>query len=516
MSLSSTMVRWMSHYPRLVAWLRTLYPPLCIALSGLLLVFALAPFRHYWLAPLSLFMPLRFIQKQPGHAFRYGYLWGLAAYGACFGWIYYSLLIIAQLSFTVTLLAMSAFVMYIACYPAIALWITCRVTTQKYWRWLMVFPATWTLTEWLRGKILTGFPWGEMGLTQIAEGSLSGITPLLGIHGVTLFLMISTGILILLSLKPSYKVAVVLTSGLLLGNFQAMLMKNWAWTTPVGQPIRVALAQSNVPQQLKQDPAMFYATLNLYQQQIEATQADLMIFPESLFLTDFEHLPLGYIDHLKQLASYRHMSIALGVLRGAPRSSHIFNTVMSLDTQAIYAKRHLVPFGEYAPWSFTEKLYRQIKKCASQTLPGNDHQTPLALATQRIAFNICYEDSFGEELIHMARQSTMLANLSNLAWFGPHSIGLDQHLQLSQARALENGRFMLRATNTGRTAIITPKGQIAVMVPTDKKTVLVGQAQGYTGWTPYMHYGDYPVLALCIGLLVLASLWSCLKKRYIL
>jgi apolipoprotein N-acyltransferase len=140
---------------------------------------------------------------------------------------------------------------------------------------------------------------------------------------------------------------------------------------------------------------------------------------------------------------------------------------------------------------------------------GARHQPPFELAGQRIAVNICYEDLFGAEIIDAwhdpARAPTMLLNLSNLAWFGD-TIALPQHLQIARLRALETGRPVLRATNTGATAIVDARGRVQAVLPYATAGVLDGEVQGHTGTTPYVRYGDAPALA-AVALLALAAAW---------
>jgi apolipoprotein N-acyltransferase len=127
----------------------------------------------------------------------------------------------------------------------------------------------------------------------------------------------------------------------------------------------------------------------------------------------------------------------------------------------------------------------------------------MQLAGQRIAVNICFEDLFGAEIIAAwrdpAREPTMLLNLSNLAWFDD-SIALPQHLQISRMRALETGLPLLRATNTGATAIIDPHGRVVSQLPFNQIATLRGQVSGFQGHTPYVKHGNIPALALALVL----------------
>jgi len=163
-----------------------------------------------------------------------------------------------------------------------------------------------------------------------------------------------------------------------------------------------------------------------------------------------------------------------------------------------------VPFGEFVPlkpvfgW-FIDMMQIPLTDFAR----GSSTQKPLAVAGQKVAMNICYEDVFGEEIIRQLPEATLLANVSNDAWFGD-SIAPRQHLQISQMRALENGRTMLRATNTGMTAIVDEKGRITAQAPVFHQAALHGQAQGRAGSTPYVRWGNGAFLALALALLAAA------------
>jgi len=182
-----------------------------------------------------------------------------------------------------------------------------------------------------------------------------------------------------------------------------------------------------------------------------------------------------------------------------------FNSALSFGSEPtqIYQKSHLVPFGEFIPlkqifgWIYRDWLNMPL----SDLSRGEKFQTPMQLGTQKVAVNICYEDVFGEEIIRQLPEATLLANISNDAWYGK-SFAAEQHLQFSQARALETGRMVLRATNTGATAMIDAHGMVLAHAPRNVETVLVVKAQGYTGTTPYVKFGNWPVLLLLFCLLI--------------
>ncbi|HLO65202.1 MAG TPA: apolipoprotein N-acyltransferase, partial [Azonexus sp.] len=279
------------------------------------------------------------------------------------------------------------------------------------------------------------------------------------------------------------------------------------WTAPLGAPISVALIQGNVPQEMKFRPEAFVRTLNLYRELIEANPAQLTLLPETAFPVFLDQLPEDYLAALKALAGRQNGDIIMGTLTGEGEA--YYNSAISLGVSPLqtYSKNHLVPYGEFIPPGFAWFMaYANIP--ASSFSRGPEKQAPLAVAGQLVAANICYEDVFGNEIIRALPQAGILANLSNTAWFG-RSLAQPQHLQIAQMRALETGRTMLRATNTGMTAIVGPDGTVRSALPPFTTGVLKGSIQAYAGATPYGRLGDWPA----IGLIVLMLLFGLARRR---
>jgi len=224
-------------------------------------------------------------------------------------------------------------------------------------------------------------------------------------------------------------------------------------------------------------------------------------------------LPDAYRAGLDALGRQNGGDVLTGLPTGSPDGAY-YNSVVSFGSAPgqRYSKVHLVPFGEYIPlkavWGWViEVLHIPLSDFAR----GAVEQRPLAIGGQRVAADICYEDAFGEEIIRQLPQASVLVNVSNLAWFGD-SLAPWQHAQMSQMRALETGRMMLRATNTGLTAIIDAKGHVLASLPLFTAGSLSGEIQGYTGSTPYVRWGNAPVLALW-GILGVALLVAALRRR---
>ena len=485
--------------------MRTLLVLIAAALAGALTLYGFAPYRLYGLLPLSLLALAQLVQRNPTLAFRTGYVWGVAAYTSNFNWIYNSLHDIAGLPAVLAAPLVLLLPAYLAIWPGLGCWLVIRIDQRPWVRWLLAFPALWELGEWLRSWVMTGFPWGAVGYSQVTESPLSGFIPLGGIHLVSYLVAFSAGALLLLANGQRLQRALAAT--LLLAIWSAgFWLQSVNWTEPVGKPYRVALAQGDIAQVLKWDPAAFEQTLKTYYQQVASTQADVMILPETALPVFLDDLPSGYLTMVAGDARRKNMALATGIPRRTPDGRGYLNAVVVLTDPALpsYAKDHLVPFGEFIPLpGLIGWIYQYMNMPLSGFSRGGANQAPLLLAGHHIAFNICYEDSFGEELIGPAARAGILANVSNLAWFGK-SVAMSQHLQLSQARALETGRFMLRATNNGMTAIVRPNGEISSVAAPFSQQVLEGMVQDYQGLTPYMQLGNQPVIIACVSLLVMA------------
>jgi apolipoprotein N-acyltransferase len=296
--------------------------------------------------------------------------------------------------------------------------------------------------------------------------------------------------------------------GLLAG---AGAMSTITWTAPTGAPIRVALLQGNVPQELKWSPALYAESLRVYHDLMRDHPATLTVLPETAFPSFLHQLPGDFVAALRRLAAREDGAVLAGVVVGD--RDRYTNSLVRLDRAAppeMYSKSHLVPFGEFVPPGF-EWFMRQMNIPMSGFSPGATGQVPFAIGRQRIAANICYEDLFGEELIAALPAATLLVNASNTAWFG-RSLAQAQHLAIARVRAIETGRPMLRATNTGMTAAIGADGRLIAVLEPFTRGALVVDIDGRSGMTPYARLGNAGALIL-IALLALPALVLRLKNR---
>jgi len=471
--------------------------------------FAFAPFHLPWLQWLALagLFALILPVDRPRTAALAGFAFGLGWFGVGVSWVYVSMHVYGQMPALLAAAAAAAFCGFLALYPALALWLGVRLDAAAGKRALLTLPAAWAGAEWLRGVLLTGFPWLASGYAH-TDGPLAGLAPIAGVHGITLAAALIAGGLALMLRRPRRNLLApaVLVATLLAGG---QALRTIEWTAPAGEPMRVRLVQGNVPQNLKfADGGMSLSEAAYLPLLQDAEPADLVVLPESVLPLPLSYLPQPTLDALASVPR-RGTALIFGIFIEEPRG-HYYNSAVGLSpagTSQRYSKRHLVPFGEFIPWGFRWFVDRMQMPIGDQQR-GDPYQPPMQLAGQRIAVNICYEDLFGDEIRRAwgdpAQAPTLLLNLSNLGWFDD-SLALPQHLQISRLRALETGRPVLRATNTGATAIIDARGRVVGQLPYLTRGVLSGEVQGYRGDTPYLRYGDAPVLAAMVALL-LASL----------
>jgi apolipoprotein N-acyltransferase len=402
-----------------------------------------------------------------------------------------------------------AYCAILSLYPAGAGWCLARLGQQRAASTLVAFPGLWTLFEWWRGWMFTGVPWLALGYSQV-DSPLGGFAPTVGVYGVTFVTVLCAGLVTAMvggsgRGRVAAGMAMVFVFGL--GHF----LKQVEWTAPVGLPVKVALLQGNISQDLKFQAGRYAATLALYKRMIEASDARLIVLPETAIPRFLDDVDPRYLDEIARTAADRGADILVGVPVRAPGGRY-YNSVVSLGASPIqrYDKAHLVPFGEFVPYGF-HWIVNTVAIPMSDFSLGTANPKPLGLAGQQVAPNICWEDAFGEEIIRQLPQATLLVNVSNVAWFGD-SLAPSQHLQISRMRAIETGRYMLRATNTGMTAIVDPHGAVVARLPQFTEGILSGEAQGYAGATPYVRWGNVPIVAFCFALI--AVLVFC-RRRFL-
>lgn len=426
-----------------------------------------------------------------------GFGFGLGYFGVGVSWVYVSLHDFGMMPLPLAATATILFCAFLALFPALALVLAVHLGRAGGWRWLAATVGTWLLVEWLRGWIFTGFPWLVLGYSQAPASPLAGYAPLLGVYGISGLVVLSAAALVLR--RPwSLVLLVVLWTG-------GWALRSIEWTQPAGRPLTVSLLQGDVAQDMKFRPEQQAATLRDYLRLTQASASRLIVLPETALPMFLDEAPPSYLALLQRHARSQGGDILLGVPERLADGRY-FNSVISLGKSPMqtYRKQHLVPFGEFVPWGFgwiVDYLHIPL----SDFSRGDEVQAPMSVAGQKVAVDICYEDAFGEEIIRALPAASLLVNVSNDAWFG-NSASPWQHLQIAQMRALEVGRPMLRANNTGITAAIDHKGWVVARLEPFVQGVLHTRAQGYQGLTPYARFGNGPSVILALLALLLSRI----------
>jgi len=477
---------------------------LVLLIAGAMQPLAFAPFDLYPLAVLALLPLFAFwLDASPRRAGVDGLVYGLGMFGAGVSWVYVAIHTFGHSSIIVASALTFLFVLVLAIFPALSGYLARR--TAERWQLsgsvqlLLWFPTVWTLLEWLRGWIFTGFPWLSLGYSQI-DSPLRGFAPLLGVYGLTLLVTVTAGGILLLWRQRgrSLLIGVPVLITLWLGGLG---LAQVSWTAPTGEPIRVTLIQGNVPQSTKWDPAAVNLRLERYRDltQRYLDSSDLIVWPENAITVFYHRLADGYFRELNDELTQSHTDLILGVPLQDEDGERYYTTMMSLgSSHGFYRKRHLVPFGEYLPLErWLRGIIHFFNMPMSSFSPGSDEQPPLHAVGQPLATTVCYEDAFAAEMSDYLPKATLLVNGSNNAWYGD-SLAPHQHLEISRMRALEFGRPMLRATTNGISAIIEPDGTLVTTSRQFKTDVIQATVQPMRGATPYIRVGNWAMLLLML------------------
>ncbi len=485
-------------------------------IAGALFPFAFAPYGQAWLAPLLLSGLFYLWQRadRPGSAFWQGYLFGLGQFGLGVWWVFISMHQYSGAGAIEAAILTALFVAYLALYPALsgclAAWLWKRESV--IWQTVLGLPSIWIAAEWLRGWLLTGFPWLEIGYSQI-NTPLAGFAPLIGGYGVGWLTALTAAALFALWQKRAAAGSLVAVVGLVW--LAGVGLQFLSWVKPAGEPRRVTLLQGNIPQDLKWEPETQVQILAAYLEMTRRHWAvDLIVWPETAVPAFYHQVQDRWIEPLDREAKAHQADVLVGIPVLESETGRYYNALISLGkTPGKYYKRHLVPFGEFLPWRSVLGFILEILDIPlSDFSPGSVDQRLLEAAGFPLAATICYEDGFARDALKGLPEAAYMVNVSNDAWFGD-SIAPYQHLQMARMRALEGGRYLLRATNTGITAVIDPTGQVIAQAAPFVRTSLTASFVPLTGATPYVVLRDWP---LWVGMLGVFS-WAVrcrLKQDY--
>jgi apolipoprotein N-acyltransferase len=443
--------------------------------------------------------------------FNQGLIFGLGYFTIALWWIYISLHDVGGMSPVLSSFAVFALAVLMALYFGLAF--GCGLLIQNsFWRGL-VLPAAWVMSEYLRGQLFTGFPWMGLAESQV-HGPFIHIAPYLGGLACTFLVIWASWQLSLLKIQNTLVVVAAIAIVQILGM--------WQFTSPNGAALSVRLIQGNFEQSLKFNPKEILQQIHFYRDAIIRSPADLIIVPETAFPWPEPDLPDQSLKMIQGFVDQSGSQVLLGLIGKIPKDGNTFqysNRVTGFTKDQApyhYDKYHLVPFGEFIPPGF-QWFVDAFKVPMSNFARGSFSQAPFTVLSRDqdlskaryAAISICYEDIFGNEIASRLRQSqnsvNLLINVTNLAWFGQSQAPMQQ-LRLSQLRSIETGLPSLRATNTGITAIIDHRGEVQAALDQFLQGELSSSVQPYAGQTPYVIWGNWPILLASLFLLLSAYL----------
>lgn len=478
---------------------------LCL-FAGALIAPSLAPFQIPYLAivPPAILYLFSF-NKPPKQAFWLGWLFGTGFFGAGVSWVFVSISEHSATPLPTAILLTALFVIGLGLLFAVQnfLWL-------KYFGARLLplsFIGIWVLLEWIRSWLFTGFPWLYLGNAAL-ETPLRNLIPIGGVWlASAAFLTISICIAELFRTKTLRPLLILPLP--IIGSY--LLPLNWV--EPKDETMEVALMQPNIPQSIKWNADYrkeIFARYSLLSQ--KHTDIEMMLWPETAIPALFRNAA-PHIGSILDTLDSNNVTLISGMPSLVTDSQHpkgylVHNSLAILTTNSgIYHKQRLVPFGEYIP---LEDLLRGAidffnLPMSSFSIPKSE-QPLLQVNEYTLAPAICYEIAYPELVRESAQRADFILTVSNDTWFGD-SIAPAQHLQIAQVWALENGRWVIRGTNNGITAVINHRGDVVNKLPQFEEGVLVEKVQAMSGHTPFQTYGSLPIL-LFAALMMTGSIGS--------
>ena len=490
-----------------MAWRQELVPGLLAIAAGSLVTLSLAPYKLWPAAILSCCLYLGLLRRCPVKiAVLRGWLFGLGLFGSGASWVYVSIHLYGNASVALAVFLTSLFCAGLALLHALFAWVYAGFLREHMAGMLVGFPALWVLFEWLRSWLLTGFPWLYIGYAALDTWA-SGWIPVVGVFGASLLFAFSASCLYLAYMRRHLQAYLIYGTMTLSLWFIGWQLQQAKWVAPASDtPLSVAIVQPNIPQELKWRREYYRPTLDLYREMTTPLLGrDIVLWPEAA-IPNYYQQSQDFLLPMARRALDEGTALVTGIPWQPADDTRYYNSIVALARgEGVYHKQRLVPFGEYLPleeWLRGTIEFFDLPMSAFSS--GGAEQQPLRLQDFRVSPFICYEIVYPGLVREYARRADLMITISNDSWFGD-SIGPLQHLQMARMRALENGRYLIRGTNNGVSAVIDERGEIVSAAPRFERTVLEGEAQAMLGETPFSRVGSQPTIILC-GLLLTSVL----------
>ncbi len=473
--------------------------------TGLLIPFGFAPFHFPGLTILGIALLYAQLQDQSvKQALFTGFTFGVGFFGFGVSWVYVSIHEYGHINPILSALITLLFITYLAIYPALLTMIYRKLKVKSALFSCFLFSALWCLSEYLRATVMGGFPWLLVGFGQI-DTPLKYMLPIVGVYGVS-FLTCLAATFLVTSMRASNK-----KKYLYLVAFIAILtipttLRHHQWATISNQPVSVGVIQANLSMRDKWDETLFWQLLQHYKDRVDALigKASLIVMPESAI-----PLPANYVsdflDTLDIQAKNGGSSVLLGIPQPTNTGSETYysNSIIALGaSEGRYLKQHLVPFGEFIPQPF-ERIIHWLSLPPANLKPGHKHQLLIKVQNHPIATLICYELAYPELLRKQLPEAEWIVSVSDDGWFG-HSLAMYQQLQISQVLSLQTARYQVTANNDGLSSLIDMEGNISASLPAFHAGILEATLYSADGLTPWVYFGDTPILLLIFLISIIA------------
>ncbi len=494
----------------MLAWLRRWPGELLALLAGCAMPLGFAPFSWCVVTVISpSVLYLLGASTSTRRAALRGLLFGAGMFGCGVYWVFTSFHQFGHLHFAAASLLTALFVLLLAAFPALLMFAIHRLLANSHLLSAAVaFAAGWALLDWVRSWLFTGFPWLALGYAH-TDSALAGFASVAGVFG-TSFVTVLLSALLANAVTRRIKTVWINLAAIALIVVIGAVLSRVEWTHPTGDTLAVALVQGNIEQDKKWLSSSLLDTLDLYMELVESSlDADVVVLPETAIPENLSRVP-DFTEAIDVFAKQQQATVLVGV--PIDRNGKFYNGVKAYgQTHGEYLKRHLVPFGEYMPWRQQIPALKNILDAPmSNFSPGGNRQPVLTPGGRPAGLSICYEDVFANTMFSALPEAEWLINISNDGWFG-NSVAPHQHLQITRLRAIESGRYIARATNTGISAIIDHHGEVLASTPQFTRTVLKGEVALRQGATLYITLGDTPVI-IALALLFFGSYLSVARR----